>query len=294
MHAPLGLDGLLPVPAANPLTREKIELGRKIFSDTRLSRDGNHSCASCHDLKLAFTDGHAVSEGVSGRHGARNAPTLVNRGYGTAQFWDGRAASLEEQVLKPIQDTNELDMTLPEMTARIGMSERIVAEALASYVRTIRSGNSPVDRYLARHQGLSPEAEAGMRVFRVKGNCVACHVGPNFTDERYHNTGIAFRDGAFADEGRYKVTGRESDRGAFKTPTLREVARTAPYMHDGSIATLEDVVEHYDKGGTANSQLDSEIRPLHLTPEEKRALAAFLRSLGGDVSEGADAVFESR
>ena len=218
----------------------------------------------------------------------------MNRGYGTAQFWDGRAASLEEQALKPIQDTNELDMTLPEVTARLWMSERTIAEALASYLRTIRSGNSPVDRYLARHEGLSPETELGMRVFRVKGNCVACHVGPNFTDERYHNTGVAFRDGTFADEGRFRITGREADRGAFKTPTLREVAHTAPYMHDGSIATLELVVEHYDKGGTPNPQLDSEIRPLHLTPEEKRGLVAFLRALSGEIGEGVESVFESR
>jgi len=283
---PLGLDAFMPVPADNQLTAEKIAQGRKLFSDTRLSRSQTVACSTCHDAQQAFTDGRNVAEGVFGRHGKRNAPTLVNRGYGTAQFWDGRAKSLEEQVLKPIQDPTEMDMTLAEVTARLGIGERIVAEALASYVRTIRSGNSPVDRYLTRGQGLTAEEQLGLSVFRVKGNCVACHVGPNFSDERFHNTGIAWRDGKYSDEGRSAVTGRAEDRGAFKTPTLREVARTAPYMHDGSIRTLEEVIEHYDRGGTPNPQLDPEIRPLQLSPDEKRALAAFLRALSGEVTAG--------
>ncbi len=284
--APLGLDAFMPVPPGNPVTAAKVELGRKLFFDTHLSRTGKVSCASCHDVKQAFTDGRRVSEGVFERRGTRNAPTLVNRGYGAAQFWDGRSKTLEEQVLKPIQDRNEMDMTLPEVTVRVGIDERDLANALASYVRTIRSGSSRVDQYLASSEGLSPEEQLGLRVFRVKGNCVACHVGPNFTDERFHNTGIAWRDGEYTDQGRASVTGRPEDRGAFKTPTLREIGRTAPYMHDGSIATLEEVIEHYDRGGAANPLLDSEIRPLHLTAGEKSALAAFLRALSGEISEG--------
>jgi cytochrome c peroxidase len=283
---PLGLDAYLRAPDDNPLTADKIALGRKLFNDTRLSRDRTLSCASCHDAKRAFTDGKIVSEGVGGRHGKRNAPTLVNRGYGSAQFWDGRSASLEEQVLKPIQDPSELDMTLPEVAARAGLGELELAQALASYVRTIRSGNSRVDRYINRNEALSPEEQAGLRLFRGKGNCVVCHVGPNFSDEKFHNTGIAWRGGILADAGRFALTGRPEDRGAFKTPTLREVARTAPYMHDGSIATLEEVIEHYDRGGSPNPQLDGEIRPLHLTADEKRALLAFLRALTGEISEG--------
>jgi cytochrome c peroxidase len=283
---PLGLDAYMPIPEDNPLTAEKVALGRRLFFDKRLSRDQTVACASCHDAKQAFTDRRSVAKGVFGRHGTRNAPTLVNRGYGSSQFWDGRALNLEQQVLKPIQDANEMDMTLADVTARLGLSERAISEALASYVRTIRSGNSRVDQHLSRNAELSPEEKSGMRVFRLKGNCVTCHVGPNFSDEKFHNTGIAWHEGKLADEGRFAMSRREQDRGAFRTPTLREVARTAPYMHDGSIATLEEVIEHYDKGGVPNPQLDPEIRPLHLTPQEKRDLLAFLRALSGEVTEG--------
>ena len=283
---PLGLDAYMPIPDDNPLTTEKVALGRKLFFDKRLSRDQSVACASCHDAKQAFTDRRSVPEGVFGRHGTRNAPTLVNRGYGSSQFWDGRSPSLEQQVLKPIQDPNEMDMTLADVTTRLGLTERALSDALASYVRTIRSGNCRVDQYLSRGAELSEEEKSGMRVFRLKGNCVTCHVGPNFSDEKFHNTGIAWHDGVLADQGRFALSRREQDRGAFRTPTLREVARTAPYMHDGSIATLEEVIEHYDKGGVPNPQLDPEIRPLHLTQQEKRDLLAFLRALSGEVTEG--------
>lgn len=283
---PLGLDAFMPVPHDNTLTRDKVALGRKLFFDMRLSRTGTIACGYCHDIDLAFTDGKTVSEGIYGRTGTRNSPALINRGYGGAQFWDGRAASLEEQVLKPLQDSNEMGMTLTEISEMLGLGERTIAQALASYLRTIRSGNSRVDQYLAGKPVLTPEEQMGMRVFRVKGNCVACHVGPNYTDERYHNTGIAWRTGRLADQGRFVLTSREEDRGAFKTPTLREVGRTAPYMHDGSITTLEAVVEHYDRGGVANQQLDSEIHPLHLTADEKHALVSFLKALTGEIREG--------
>jgi len=300
---PLGLDLYMPVPEDNPLTSEKVELGRKLFSDPILSRDKSLACAGCHDPERGFTDGRAVSVGVFGRVGTRSVPTLVNRAYGSSFFWDGRTSSLEEQVLQPIQDPKELDMTLKDVVERLRHDRKYselfqavfgripthvdLAKALASYVRTILSGDSSFDRYLnGERDALSEREREGLRIFRSKGNCTACHVGPNFTDERFHNTGIAWRDGELLDPGRFEVTGKEDDRGAFKTPTLREIAQTAPYMHDGSVATLEEVIEFYNRGGNTNLYLDPELRPLHLTAEEKKSLLAFLKSLSGTVQEG--------
>lgn len=271
---PLGLDLYLPVPDANHLTAEKIELGRRLFFDRRLSRDGSVACASCHDPERAFSDGRAIAVGVFGRRGRRNSPALINRGYGRLFFWDGRASSLEEQVLKPIEDPNEMDLPLTEASARVSLPPHEIARALASFVRSILSGNSRFDRYVnGDRSALTAEQQAGLQLFRGKADCVACHVGPNFSDERLHNTGIAWRDGKFADSG--------AGDGKFKTPTLREIARTAPYMHDGSIGTLEDVVEYYDRGGNKNPDLDFDVRPLRLSADEKRSLLSFLRSLNG-------------
>lgn len=269
---PLGLDLYLPAPEDNPLTAEKIELGRRLFFDSRLSRDGSVACASCHDPDRAYSDGRAVAVGVFGRKGRRNAPAIVNRGYGRRFFWDGRAATLEDQVLKPIEDPNEMDLPLAEVAARVGLAPEEISRALASFVRSILSGNSAFDRFIGGDRtALSPDQQAGLQLFRGKANCVACHVGPNFTDERLHNTGIAWRDGKFADAG--------AGHGDFKTPTLREIARTPPYMHDGSLASLEDVIEYYDRGGNANPKLDPELHPLHLSADEKRNLVRFLGSL---------------
>ena len=271
---PLGLDLYLPIPENNPMTPQKIELGRRLFNDRRLSRDGAVACVSCHDPQRAFSDTTAVSTGVFGRQGKRNAPALINRAYGQAFFWDGRAATLEEQVLKPIQDPNEMDLTLEEASARVNLDASTISLSLATYVRSILSGDSRYDRFAnGDRSALSAEEQFGLEVFRGRGNCTACHTGPNFTDEQFHNTGVAWRDGWFSDEGK--------ERGRFKTPTLREVARTAPYMHDGSIVTLEDVVDFYSEGGRPNPSIDPEIRRRNFTPEEKRALVAFLRSLHG-------------
>jgi cytochrome c peroxidase len=302
---PLGLDLYLPIPDDNPLTDEKIALGRQLFSDPRLSRDGTIACTSCHDPARAFSDGRPVAIGVLGRRGRRNAPALINRGYGRAFFWDARVSTLETQVLKPIEDPNEMDLPVGEAAHRVGLSTDEVARALASYVRSILSGDSPFDRFVnGDRTALSGEQQTGLQIFRGKGNCTACHVGPNLTDERLHNTGVAWvgdaqssrpalpaqpalpapGNRAFADQGRAAITGRPEDRGAFKTPTLREVAHSAPYMHDGSRATLADVVDYYDRGGNANPLLDPEIRALHLTAAEKSALVAFLGSLSGAVS----------
>jgi cytochrome c peroxidase len=253
-----------------------------------------------------------VARGPSGLAGRRNVPTLVNRAWGRSFFWDGRVSTLEEQVLAPIFNPLELGASAEAVTA-LARSARYVrdfrrvfgpnptptelAQALAAYVRTIVSGESPLDYYLSgRSSALGPSAQRGMRLFNGRAGCSACHTGPLFTDESFHNTGIAWRrrsgsaDGIEVnlptDPGRASVTGLERDRGAFKTPTLRNVTETAPYMHDGSVATLADVVEFYNRGGQANPALDHRIRPLGLTAAERAHLVAFLGVLTGPVREG--------
>jgi cytochrome c peroxidase len=281
---PLGLDLYMPVPEENPLRADAIALGRQLFADRRLSQDGSRSCASCHNPGRAFSDGRPIAVGVFGRVGRRNAPALVNRGYGRAFFWDGRSTSLEAQVLRPITDPNEMGMTLEDASRRVGLTSEEISHALASFVRSILSGNSRFDRFVnGDRSALNAAEQRGLQVFRGKGNCTACHVGPNFTDERTHNTGVAWQPAraAYADPGRFEVTGKDADHGAFKTPTLREIARTAPYMHDGSLRTLEDVVNFYEQGGRPNPNLDEEIRPVKFTANEKRDLVRFLRTLTG-------------
>ena len=280
---PVGLDAYMPLPEENPLTREKVELGRKLFFDARLSRDQTVSCATCHDPKLAFADSLKVARGIGGRVGERRVPRLINRGYGTSFFWDGRATTLEQQVLQPVLNPKEMDMKVEDAAARVGLDVPTLQKALASYVRTILSGNSPYDRYLAGdREALTEQQRLGLQLFRGKGGCTSCHLGPNLTDERFHNTGIGKPDEA----GRFAVTGKPQDRGAFKTPSLREAARIPPYMHDGTLSTLKEVIDYYDKGGNRNPQLDPEIRELRLTPEEKSALLAFFQALNGTVRDG--------
>jgi cytochrome c peroxidase len=287
LRPPLGLDIYMPVPESNPLTKEKVELGRKLFFDKKLSRDGTTACSTCHDPKRAFTDGRPVAIGVAQSQGSRNSPTVINRGYGVAFFWDGRAASLERQVLEPILNPKELGISEAELKSRTGLETKTVVEALASYVRTIRSGDSRFDRYAAgAGRALNVLEKRGLELFRGRGRCTSCHIGPSFTDERFHNTGIAWQEGRLIDEGRYVISRADRDRGAFKTPTLREIARTAPYMHDGSLPTLDAVLEFYSAGGRSNPYLDAEIRRLDLTAEEREAILAFLKTLNGSVSEG--------
>ncbi len=283
LRIPAGLDAYLPVPENNPITKESVQLGRTLFFDKRLSRDGSISCATCHDPKLAFTDSRKVAVGVDGRTGDRRVPRIVNRAYGKTFFWDGRAATLEEQVVLPIVNPKEMDLGLSEAAARVGIDIARMQRALASYVRSILSGDSPYDRFIqGDREALTPEQRLGLQIFRGKAECGSCHLGPNLTDERFHNTGIG--DGA--EPGHFAVSKKPEHRGAFKTPGLREVSRTPPYMHDGSLATIEDVIDYYDKGGSPNPNLDPEIHKLQLSPEEKKALAAFLRGLNGKISDG--------
>ncbi len=295
---PLGLDEFYRIPDSNPLTIEKVMLGRRMFFDRALSADRSVACASCHRPQLAFSDTVAFSTGVYSRTAARNTPSILNRAYGRAFFSDGRAASLEETVLQPIKNPLEMDLRLPELITRLagdhsyqdkfgeafedGITEQNIARALASYVRTLRTGNAPIDRFMnGERDALSAGAEAGLRLFVGKANCIVCHNAPNFADERFHNTGVAWRGGMFVDSGRAAVSMRPDELGAFKTPSLRNVALTAPYMHDGTLETLEKVVDFYARGGTANPRLDPEIKPLNLTNEEKRQLVEFLKALTG-------------
>ena len=299
---PLGLDLYRPEPADNPTVPLTVTLGRRLFGERLLSRDRSLACVDCHRPDRAFTDGRAKAVGVFGRRGPRSVPTIVNRAWGKSFFWDGRIDTLEAQVLEPIVARLEMDLTIDKALDRLrstnpypavfretfgrDVNRDDLARALASYVRTIQSGASPFDRYVwGEPDALSPDAQAGRRLFHGRASCAVCHVGPNLTDEEFHNTGV-FWGGQPYDAGRVVVTGVAEDTGKFKTPTLREVSRTAPYMHDGSIATLEAVVEFYDRGGNDNPFRDRVLRPLRLTADEKTSLVAFLQSLSGTIREG--------
>ncbi len=291
---PVGLPTVLPVPDGNPLDPEVVELGRQMFFDPQLSVDRSVSCASCHQPDHGFSSPEPLPAGAAGRRATRHAPTLFNRGFGTSQMWDGRFATLEQQVLQPIFNENEMGLPLEQAIARLNdgpakdrfeqafsenATESNLSRALASYVRTLVLGGSPVDLFRAGDRSQLNESERiGFWLYESKGRCWRCHGGPNFSDEGFHNTGIGLRDGV-PEEGRFAVTGRDEDRGAFKTPTLRGVAHTAPYMHDGSLATLRDVVEFYNRGGEGNSHLDQEMTPLGLSEEDVGHLVAFLEAL---------------
>jgi cytochrome c peroxidase len=289
------------VPADNPITAEKVSLGRRLFFDSRLSGDGTLSCASCHEPKRAFTDGRSVALGIGGQRGRRNSPTLINRAWGSSFFLDGRARSLEDLAVRPILDPAELGSTAPAVLSLARSSYRsrfrtafdaepsleLIAKALASYLRTIVDGNSAFDRFAAGDESaLTTSARRGLTLFFGKAGCGQCHSGPNLTDEDFHNTGVAWRTGVLTDEGRAGVSGAPADRGAFKTPTLREISRTAPYMHDGSLTSLHQVIEYYDTGGATNLMLDPRLRALHLSAVEKADLEAFLNSLNGRIQDG--------
>jgi cytochrome c peroxidase len=298
LKPPLGLPPLTE-PADNPYSPAKAELGRLLYFDKRLSADESVSCATCHDPKFAFTDGAATSTGIKSQKGGRSAPTIINRAYTLAQFWDGRAATLEEQAKGPMANPIEMGNTHDAIVTKIkGVagyrplfakafgSEEIhidrIAMAIACFERTVFSGNAPYDRYKrGDKKAMTPEQVRGMSVFFDKAKCDRCHEGANFTLNMYANLGVG-SDKPDPDVGRFAVTKNPKDWGLFKTPTLREIARTGPYMHDGSLKTLEEVVEFYDKGGIKNKNLDENLKPLHLTAQEKKDLVAFLNALSGE------------
>lgn len=280
-----------------------VSLGRRLFFDPELSHDGRMSCATCHRPDHAFADDRAVARGRPGRAGTRNVPSLVNRAHARVFGWDGRAASLEEQSIRPIADAAEMALPLPAVIQRLRRDASYVrafriaferqpdisslAAALAAYVRSIQAGASDFDRFVAGDSSaLTPIERRGLDLFQGRARCDRCHTGPLLSDEAFHNTGVAYRSGSPSDSGRGAVTRHAADVGAFRTPSLREVARTPPYMHNGSLATLEDVVDFYDRGGHPNRGLDPLLRPLGLEAMEKTALVAYLRALSGRVVEG--------
>lgn len=330
VELPLGLSaGRIPadVLESNPLTRAKIELGRQLYFDTRLSADNTVSCASCHHPDEGYAKHTQFGVGIGGQTGNRNSPTSYNRILSTLQFWDGRAASLEEQAKGPIQNPIEMGNTHERAVEtikgvegyrlqfdKVFPSESLtidqVAKAIAAFERVIVTGPSAYDYHerFADYQKLTKEdfdddpelkneydrrqaaakahplSESAIRgrelFFGQRVNCAACHVGANLADEKYHNLGVGM-DAARPDLGRFEVTKDEKDRGSFKTPTIRNVALTAPYMHDGSQKTLLDVVEHYNKGGTPNPNLSDKMKKLELTEQEKSDLVAFMEACTG-------------
>lgn len=305
----LGLDTEL-ARVKNAPTPEQVRLGRWLYYDTRLSADGSISCATCHRPENGFSEPTPVSTGIDGQQGGRKAPSFLNAAFAfyPETFWDGRAGSLEEQAVgpmaNPIEMGNSHEVVVKTVAGIAGYRPFFrqafgddtvdldrIARAIAAYERTRISGNSPWDRWRDADEDdpagqalVSEQVKLGHELFFGKALCATCHVGTSFTDSRFHNLGIGWDAQAreLKDLGRFVVTGKEEDRGAFKTPGLREVTRHAPYMHDGSLATLRDVVDHYDKGGHANPWLSPKMKPLGLTEAEKEALVAFMQALEGE------------
>lgn len=302
---PLGLPPV-PIPADNPPTADTVTLGRRLYYDPILSADNTVSCATCHGPNAGFTDRGAVSTGVGGKKGTRHSPTVINSAYNDVQFWDGRAPSLEEQAKGPIVNPVEMATTHDAVVARLQADPRYVAlfkeawgtdhitidlvvKSIASFERTVLCGNSAFDRFYYGHDktALSAAAQRGLKIFLdpKKGDCATCHtIGEKyalFTDNKFHNLGIgADIEGKLNDLGRFDQTKNDADTGAFKTPTLRDIAQRAPYFHDGSFPTLKDALGHYVGGGNANAHLDKEIHPIDfLSFDERDDLLAFLNSL---------------
>ena len=284
-------------PPNNPPSSSKILLGKMLYFDTRLSADNTVSCATCHDPARGWSDAGPTSKGIRGQMGGRRAPPVSNAAYMPLQFWDGRAPSLEEQAKGPIQNPIEMGNTHQAMIqtlSRIGayqaefkvvfgegpMTVQQVADAIAAFERTVVTTDSRFDRYMrGDHDALTCLEKQGLEIFNGKGHCTSCHWGPNFSDGRFHNLGVPHTDPKNPDLGRFVVTKDPRDKGAFKTPTVRDAALRPPYLHDGSEKTLESLIEFYNKGGGPDPNLDPLMVPLGLTAKEVKALVSFINSL---------------
>jgi cytochrome c peroxidase len=296
---PVGLPPL-EIPADNPMTAEKVELGKLLYFDKRLSKDGTIACATCHDPTKGWTDQAPTSTGIDGQVGGANAPTVINAAYAKAQFWDGRAATLEEQALGPIENPIEMGHKLDDVVAQLnGISsykERFqkvfgtdvtsdgIAKAIAAFERTVLSGDSAYDKFKAGDESALTEAQKrGMELFESVG-CDSCHKPPLFSNYMYINAGVGM-DKDPPDEGRKTVTGKDKDLGKFRVPPLRDVAITGPYFHDGSAATLEEAVALMAAGGKDNDNLSSMlegIRDEGITEEQQKDIVEFLKALSGN------------
>ena len=290
------LPALVPVPADNPTTPARVALGKMLFFDPRLSGDNRLSCASCHRPDKAFTDGLAFSPGAGGKRLTRNTPSCLNVGYYANLFWDGRATSLEQQALAPLRSAAEMNQPLAELEIELTRlpgyvaafqrafnrppDRQGVAQALAAFQRTLVTGTSPFVRFLDGDKtAISADAKAGFELFRGEAGCIRCHHGPLLSDGKYYRLGVSFRDA-----GRAQISGQREDRFRFRTPTLHQIAQTGPYMHDGSMKTLEDVVTFYYRGipDTGPDGLTPDIRALRgQSFSEIPMLIAFLESLTG-------------
>lgn len=293
------LPTVVPTPATNLNYAAKVALGKQLYFDGRLSKNNAISCAFCHNPVAGFADPNQTSAGVAGTRGGRQSPTVYNTAFNPFQFWDGRARSLEEQAIGPIHNPVEMAETHENVVPKIGkikgyqeqfqkvfgtgVSLQGIAEAIAAYERTIISTNSAFDQFvLGDAKAMDESAQRGMSLFKGKAQCILCHNGPNFTDNHFHNLGVPQVGPQAEDLGRYNVTRHEHDKGAFKTPTLRSIIETSPYMHDGAFKTLEEVIDFFDKGGNANPNLSPLMKPLGLSEQEKTDLLAFLNALTGE------------
>ena len=289
----------IPYPTHNPFTEEKYNLGKTLFFDKLLSGNRSMSCATCHNPDLDWGNGRARAVGWNHQELARKVPTILNGSWGWSFFWDGRAQTLEEQSLGPIQSEAEMNLKIPELIRRLSaeasyrdsfkkafpgqdISADTIARALATFERTVVAGWAPFDDYINGDNGaISDSAKRGFVLFNNKASCVQCHTGWNFTNGSFADTGLKSQDA-----GRGKVTSEKDLQFAFKTPTLRNISRRGPYMHDGSLPTLLDVINHYDRGGEANRETTKIfLKPLQLSESEKADLIAFLETLSSHPEE---------
>ena len=293
------LPTVVPIPATNLNYKAKVDLGKQLYFDGRLSKNNAISCAFCHNPFTGFADPRQTSIGVGGGIGGRQAPTVYNTGFIPLQFWDGRAGSLEEQAIGPIVNPVEMAETYENVVKKLGkikgyqqqfravfgtdVNLQGIAEAIAAYERTVVSTNSAFDKYvLGDTKAMDESAVRGLALFKGKARCILCHNGPNFTDNQFHNLGVPQAGPMKEDMGRFYVTRQKRDKGAFKTQTLRSITETAPYMHDGIFKTLEEVVDFLDQGGGQNPNLSPMVKPLGLSKDEKADLIVFLKALTGE------------